>query len=100
MATQTVEAVDHKLLAAGEWIETGEWGEVKSPYDGSPVRRGALGGAAHGARAARAGAGRPARSPGSGAGSPRRTRPSSPPTSLSTSAPPPSTGPPSWSANG
>ncbi|HEU5253841.1 MAG TPA: aldehyde dehydrogenase family protein [Solirubrobacterales bacterium] len=39
MATQTVQATDHKLLAAGEWIETGEWGEVKSPYDGSVVGR-------------------------------------------------------------
>jgi acyl-CoA reductase-like NAD-dependent aldehyde dehydrogenase len=36
-------ATDHKLLAAGEWIETGEWGEVKSPYDGSLVGRVALG---------------------------------------------------------
>ncbi len=35
-------ATDHKLLAAGEWIETGEWAEVKSPYDGSPVGRVAL----------------------------------------------------------
>jgi len=39
MATQTVKATDHKLLAAGEWIETGDWAEVKSPYDGSPVGR-------------------------------------------------------------
>jgi len=39
MATQTVQAVDHKLLAAGEWIETGEWGEVRSPYDGTVVGR-------------------------------------------------------------
>jgi acyl-CoA reductase-like NAD-dependent aldehyde dehydrogenase len=39
MATQTVEATDHKLLAAGEWTETGEWAEVKSPYDGSVVGR-------------------------------------------------------------
>jgi acyl-CoA reductase-like NAD-dependent aldehyde dehydrogenase len=46
MATQTVEAVDHKLLAAGEWIETGEWAEVKSPYDGTPVGRVAQGDAA------------------------------------------------------
>jgi acyl-CoA reductase-like NAD-dependent aldehyde dehydrogenase len=43
MATQTVDVVDHKLLLAGEWIETGEWGEVKSPYDGSLVGRVALG---------------------------------------------------------
>ena len=46
MATHAVEAVDHKLLAAGEWIETGEWDEVKSPYDGSPVGRVAQGDAA------------------------------------------------------
>src|SRR6478752_671659 len=39
MATQTVQASDHKLLAAGEWKETGEWDEVKSPYDGSVVGR-------------------------------------------------------------
>ncbi|HEX3609266.1 MAG TPA: aldehyde dehydrogenase family protein [Solirubrobacterales bacterium] len=39
MATQTVQAVDHKLLAAGEWLETGRWGEVRSPYDGTVVGR-------------------------------------------------------------
>ena len=54
MATQTLNAVDHKLLVAGEWIETGEWGEVKSPYDGSPVGRVALGDAGIVDRAARA----------------------------------------------
>ena len=43
MATQTVDAVDHKLLVAGEWIETGEWDEVESPYDGSVVGRVAVG---------------------------------------------------------
>jgi acyl-CoA reductase-like NAD-dependent aldehyde dehydrogenase len=43
MATQTVEATDHKLLAAGEWAETGTWDEVKSPYDQSPVGRVAQG---------------------------------------------------------
>jgi acyl-CoA reductase-like NAD-dependent aldehyde dehydrogenase len=43
MATQTVEATDHKLLAAGEWRATGEWAEVKSPYDGSVVGRVAQG---------------------------------------------------------
>ena len=84
MATQTVEAVDHKLLAAGEWIETGEWDEVTSPYDGTVVGRVAQGDAA--------------------TGRPRRrappTRPSSPPTSPSTSAPRCSTAPPSWSASG
>ena len=54
MATQTVKAVDHKLLAAGEWIETGEWGEVKSPYDGAVVGRVAEGDAALVDRAAKA----------------------------------------------
>ncbi len=39
MATQTVEATDHELLAGGEWQATGEWGEVRSPYDGSVVGR-------------------------------------------------------------
>jgi acyl-CoA reductase-like NAD-dependent aldehyde dehydrogenase len=38
-----VTATDHKLLAAGEWTETGEWSEVKSPYDGSVVGRVAQG---------------------------------------------------------
>ncbi|HXR31425.1 MAG TPA: aldehyde dehydrogenase family protein [Solirubrobacterales bacterium] len=46
MATQTVEAVDHQLLAAGEWIESGEWDDVRSPYDGSVVGRVAQGDAA------------------------------------------------------
>jgi acyl-CoA reductase-like NAD-dependent aldehyde dehydrogenase len=46
MATQTVEATDHKLLAAGEWIETGKWDEVRSPYDDSVVGRVAIGDAA------------------------------------------------------
>jgi acyl-CoA reductase-like NAD-dependent aldehyde dehydrogenase len=49
-----VQAVDHKLLVAGEWIETGEWAEVKSPYDGSPVGRVAQGDAALVDRAAKA----------------------------------------------
>jgi acyl-CoA reductase-like NAD-dependent aldehyde dehydrogenase len=36
VATTTTE---RKLLIAGEWVETGEWIEVKSPYDGSLVGR-------------------------------------------------------------
>jgi len=39
MATETVEATDHKLIVAGERVETGEWEEVHSPYDGSVVGR-------------------------------------------------------------
>jgi acyl-CoA reductase-like NAD-dependent aldehyde dehydrogenase len=46
LATQTVDAVDHKLLAAGEWAETGKWDEVRSPYDDSVVGRVAIGDAA------------------------------------------------------
>ena len=54
MATQTVQAVEDKLLAAGEWVETGEWGEVKSPYDGTVVGRVAEGDAALVDRASKA----------------------------------------------
>lgn len=54
MATQTVQAVDHKLLVAGEWMETGEWDEVRSPYDGTVVGRVARGDAALVDRAATA----------------------------------------------
>ncbi len=32
-------ATDHKLLVAGDWVETDEWAEVKSPYDDSVVGR-------------------------------------------------------------
>jgi acyl-CoA reductase-like NAD-dependent aldehyde dehydrogenase len=46
MATQALQAVDHELLAAGEWVATGEWAEVSSPYDGSAVGRVAQGDAA------------------------------------------------------
>jgi acyl-CoA reductase-like NAD-dependent aldehyde dehydrogenase len=46
MATQTVQAVDHELLVAGEWHGTGEWSEVSSPYDGTTVGRVAQGDAA------------------------------------------------------
>lgn len=31
--------MDYKLLLAGEWIETGQWDEVKSPWDESPIGR-------------------------------------------------------------
>jgi acyl-CoA reductase-like NAD-dependent aldehyde dehydrogenase len=46
MAAETVKAVDRELLVAGEWRETGEWEEVRSPYDGSAVGRVARGDAA------------------------------------------------------
>jgi acyl-CoA reductase-like NAD-dependent aldehyde dehydrogenase len=32
-------AIERKLLLGGEWVETGEWLEVASPYDGSAVGR-------------------------------------------------------------
>jgi acyl-CoA reductase-like NAD-dependent aldehyde dehydrogenase len=32
-------AAERKLLIAGEWIETGEWQEVRSPYSGEVVAR-------------------------------------------------------------
>ena len=32
-------AVERKLLVGGEWVETGEWIEVRSPYDGELVGR-------------------------------------------------------------
>ncbi len=49
-----MQAADHKLLVAGEWVETGAWGEVRSPYDGALVGRVAEGDAALVDRAARA----------------------------------------------
>ena len=42
MATTVAE---RKLFVAGEWIETGEWIEVRSPYSGELVGRVAKGGA-------------------------------------------------------
>ena len=37
---------EKRLLIAGEWIETGEWVDVRSPYSGDVVGRVAKGGAA------------------------------------------------------
>jgi succinate-semialdehyde dehydrogenase / glutarate-semialdehyde dehydrogenase len=34
-----VTASELKLLLDGEWLETGRWIEVRSPYDGSVVAR-------------------------------------------------------------
>ena len=44
-------ATERKLLLGGEWVETGEWVDVTSPYDGSTVARVAKAGAGE-ARAA------------------------------------------------
>jgi acyl-CoA reductase-like NAD-dependent aldehyde dehydrogenase len=38
---------ERKLLLDGEWIETGEWQEVSSPFSGGPVARVAKAGAGH-----------------------------------------------------
>ena len=48
MATQTVQAVDHKLLVARRVGRDGDWDEVVSPYDGTVVGRVAQGDAALG----------------------------------------------------
>src|ERR687888_272922 len=37
-------ALERKLFVAGEWIETGDWLEVRSPYSGDVVGRVAKGG--------------------------------------------------------
>jgi acyl-CoA reductase-like NAD-dependent aldehyde dehydrogenase len=42
VATETIQAADHPLLIAGESVETGEWSEVRSPYDGDVVGRVAI----------------------------------------------------------
>ena len=40
-----VTATEKRLLVGGEWIETGDWVEVRSPYSGDIVARVAKGGA-------------------------------------------------------
>jgi acyl-CoA reductase-like NAD-dependent aldehyde dehydrogenase len=42
---------ERKLLLGGEWIETGEWHEVRSPYSGEPVARIPQANAGHARRA-------------------------------------------------
>jgi len=44
-------ATERKLLIDGEWVETGDWLEVRSPYSGEVVARVAKGGAAEARRA-------------------------------------------------
>jgi acyl-CoA reductase-like NAD-dependent aldehyde dehydrogenase len=46
-----VTAQERKLLLDGEWIETGEWHEVRSPYSGETVARVPQAGAEHARRA-------------------------------------------------
>src|SRR5216684_2414413 len=38
-------ATERKLLIRGEWVETGSWIDVRSPYSGEPVARVAKAGA-------------------------------------------------------
>src|SRR5919204_4698501 len=38
-------ATEKRLLIGGEWVETGEWQEVRSPYSGEVVARVAKAGA-------------------------------------------------------
>jgi acyl-CoA reductase-like NAD-dependent aldehyde dehydrogenase len=44
-------ATERGLLIGGEWVETGEWIDIRSPYSGSVVGRVAKGGAAEARRA-------------------------------------------------
>ena len=44
-------ATERKLLIGGEWVETGNWVEVRSPYSGDAVARVAQAGAAEARRA-------------------------------------------------
>src|SRR5919108_3595609 len=42
---------EKKLLLDGEWIETGAWHEVRSPFSGEPIARVPEAGAEHARRA-------------------------------------------------
>ena len=44
-------AIERRLLVDGEWVETGDWFDVRSPYDGAVVGRVAKGGAEEAGRA-------------------------------------------------
>src|SRR5918995_3540161 len=44
-------ATERKLFVGGEWIETGDWQDVRSPYSGEVVGRVARAGAAETRRA-------------------------------------------------
>jgi succinate-semialdehyde dehydrogenase/glutarate-semialdehyde dehydrogenase len=47
----SVTVTERPLLIDGEWFETGEWLDVRSPYSGDVVGRVAKGGAAETRRA-------------------------------------------------
>jgi len=42
---------EKKLLLDGEWIETGQWHEVRSPYSGETIARVPQAGAEHARKA-------------------------------------------------
>src|SRR6476646_8435003 len=44
LAHVAITVPERKLLIGGDWIDTGEWVDVKSPYSGEPVGRVAKGG--------------------------------------------------------
>src|ERR671923_2797134 len=44
-------AIERRLLIGGEWVATGEWMDVRSPYDGELVGRVTKGGADEARRA-------------------------------------------------
>src|SRR5256886_1189305 len=46
-----VTALEKRLLIGGEWVETGEWLEIRSPYSGDVIGRSPKGGAAETQRA-------------------------------------------------
>src|ERR1044072_8281513 len=64
-------ALERKLLIGGEWVETDDWIEVKSPYSGESVARVAKAGADEARRAGGAAAGA---GPGGGVRRARRPR--------------------------
>jgi len=47
MASTAERVVERGFFLAGDWIETGEWDEVRSPYSGAVVGRVARGGTDH-----------------------------------------------------
>jgi acyl-CoA reductase-like NAD-dependent aldehyde dehydrogenase len=46
-----ITATEKRLLIGGEWVETGDWLEVRSPYSGEVVGRVARAGAEEARRA-------------------------------------------------
>src|SRR2546425_12260028 len=96
-----VTALEKRLLIGGEWVETGEWLEIRSPYSGDVIGRIPKGGTAETQRAVDAAARamrdplpahKRAEIPGPGAGHPGK-RPGEAPPALSQGARKPPKGP-------